>query len=216
VERAGDLLVSKWNRFLDRTRNEGVLFALLHYTRRVGLLIQPFYYMSETLPAEIPEHLTELPEGFEFSVFGRDDVLAISQLEERKAYVNERYVVDNLEKGDACLGVKRHGQVVAFTWYSLVRSDSQLYPVTMRENEAYLYDMYVLKEYRGSNIAPALRYRNYEVLGRMGRDTYYSVTEVSNSASVRFKQKLGARPVLLGIYIRFIGRYRVRWVLRRC
>ncbi len=215
MKRTRDLLSSKWNRFLERVRNEGVLFALLRYSRRVGILVQPFYYMREALPAEFPEHLTKLPEGLEFSVFGRDDVLAISQLEERKGYVNERYVVDSLDKGDTCLGVKRHGKIVAFTWYSLARSDSQIYPVTMKPNEAYLYDMYVVKAYRGVNIAPILRYRTYEVLTSMGRDTFYSVTELSNAASIRFKQKLGAQPVLLGIYIRFVNRYRVRWVLRR-
>ena len=215
MERTRNLLSSKWSRFLERVRNEGVLFALLHYSRRVGILIQPFYYMKETLPAEFPEHLTKLPEGFEFSVFGRDDVMAISRLEERKGYVNERYVIDKLDKGDACLGVKRHGKIVAFTWYSLAQSDSHIYPVTMQKNEAYLYDMYVLKEYRGFNIAPILRYRTYEVLTSMGRDTFYSVTELSNSASRRFKQKLGAQPVLLGVYLRFVNKYRVRWVLRR-
>lgn len=209
-----NLLLSKWNRFLERARNEGVPFALLHYSTRVGLWVEPFYYVREALPAEIPEHLTKLPEGFEFSVLGRDDVLAIGRLEERKGYVDERHMVDNLDKGDACLGVKCHGKIVAFTWYSLVRSD-KIYPVTMKENEAYLYDMYVLKAYRGSNIAPTLRYRSYEVLSRMGCDTFYSLTEFSNSASIRFKQKLGAQPVLLGIHIRIVNKYRVTWVLRR-
>ena len=208
-------MLSEWRRFLQRTRREGVLFALLHYSARVGIRVQPYYYMRETLPAEISEHLTQLPEGFEFSAFGRDDVRAISVLEERKRYVNERYVIHNLNKGDACLGVKHRGEIVAFTWYSLARCASRLHPVTMKENEAYLYDMYVLKAHRGSNVAPALRYRNYEVLRGMGRDTFYSVTELSNPASMRFKQKLGARPVLLGIYIGLFDKFQVRWVLRR-
>jgi hypothetical protein len=215
VEQTRDLLLSKWNRFLERTRNEGVLFALLHYSTRVGIQVQPFYYMREALPAGIPEHLTKLPEGFEFSVFGRDDVLAISRLEERKGYVSEKYVVDNLNKGDSCLGVKHQGRIAAFTWFSLVGSGDGIYPVTMKENEAYLYDMYVLKAFRGSNIAPCLRYRTYEVLRGMGRDTFYSLTELSNSASIRFKRKLGAQPVLLGIYIGVFKKYRFRWVLRR-
>jgi GNAT superfamily N-acetyltransferase len=215
VEQARDALLSKWSRFLDRVRNEGVLFALLHYSTRVGILIRPFYYMREALPAEIPEHLTRLPEGFEFSVFGRDDVAAISRLEEWKGYLSERRMVDYLNKGDACLGVRHHGKIVAFTWYSLVGSSEELHSVTMKENEAYLHDMYVLKAYRGSSIAPSLRYRNYEVLRSMGRDTFYSWTEFSNSASLRFKQKLGAQPVVLGIRIRLFKKYRVTWVLRR-
>jgi GNAT superfamily N-acetyltransferase len=213
VEQAKDVWLSRWNRFLDRARNEGVLFALLRCSTRAVILVKRFYYVREALRAEIPEHLTKMPEGFEFSAFKRDDVLAISRLEERRGYA--RYVVDNLNKGDACLGVKCHGKIVAFTWYSLVRSDPELYPVSMKENEAYLYDMYVLKAYRGRNLAPTLRYRTYEVLRGIGRDTFYSVTELPNSASTRFKQKLGAQPVLLGIHIRLFKKYRVTWVLRR-
>lgn len=218
VEQTNDLS-STWNRFLEKVRSEGVqravLRALLHYLRRVGIVVRPFYYMREVLPGEIPEHLTKLPEGFEFSVFGRDDVLAISRLEERKDYVGERYVIDNLTHGDACLGIKCHGETAAFTWYSLVACRDESYPVAMKGTEAYLYDMYVLKAYRGNNIAPILRYRNYQVLKEMGRNTFFSLTEYLNVPSFRFKRKLGAQPVFLGIYVELFKRCRVRFVLRR-
>ncbi len=205
---------SKVRIFLERARNEGVLFALLHYSSRVGVTAQPFYYMREAMPAQVPEHLAKLPEGFEFSVFGRDDVLAISRLEERLGFAPERHVVDDLDRGDVCVGLKCSGQIAAFTWYSLVGSVGY-YPVRMKDNEAYLYDMYVLKAHRGNSLAPALRYRTYDVLNRMGRDTFYSVTVPWNLASIRFKQKLGARPVLLGMYFKVFGRFRARWVLKR-
>jgi GNAT superfamily N-acetyltransferase len=212
-------LASTWNRFLEKARSEGVpralLRALLHYLRRVGFEVRPFYYMREVLPDEIPEHLTRLPEGFEFSVFGRDDVLAVSRLEERLWYVGERYVIDNLTYGDACLGIKYRGEIAAFTWYSLVSSRDEWYPVTMKRNEAYLYDMYVLKAYRGNNIAPILRYRNYQVLEGMGRDTFFSLTEYLNVPSFRFKRKLGAQAVFLGVYVGLFKRRRARFVLRR-
>ena len=85
----------------------------------------------------------------------------------------------------------------------------------MEPNEAYLYDMYVKKAFRGRNLAPALRYKSYEVLKDMGRDTFYSITERSNTASFRFKQKLGAKLVFLGLYVEFFGKFRKRWALKR-
>jgi len=215
VKRIWNLLLLKWHRFLERVRNEGVLFALLQYSARVGIRIVPFYYMREALPAEIPGRLTQLPEGFQFSVLRRDDILALRRLEEWKGHVIEKQVVAHLNRGDVCLGVRFHNRIVAYTWYSLIACDDELYPVIMNDNEAYLYDMYVLKEYRGRNIAPILRYLNYELLGGIGRDTLYSLTLYSNSASLRFKRKLGAQPVFLGIYIQYLKKYRVRLVLRR-
>lgn len=75
--------------------------------------------------------------------------------------------------------------------------------------------MYVLKAFRGNNLAPILRYKNYEILKGMGRDTFYSVTEYFNTASLRFKAKLNARVIFLALYVEIFKRYRFRWILRR-
>jgi hypothetical protein len=47
-----------------------------------------------------------LPDGFEFSKFSLEDVMAISSMPERADYVYKNYVVDNYKKGDICLGLK--------------------------------------------------------------------------------------------------------------
>ena len=75
--------------------------------------------------------------------------------------------------------------------------------------------MYVLKAFRGNNLAPILRYKSYEILKRMGRDTFYSVTECFNAASFRFKAKLNARVIFLALYVEIFKRYRISWILRR-
>ena len=207
--------VSRLKRPLERIRKDGLLPTLLHYLKMVGIDISLFYYMKEVLPPDLPDHLTGLPEGFEFSVFGLDEVTAISKLPERKGYVSQQYVIDNFNKGEICLGIKCIGEIAAFSWFSLERSWTKLYPATMKENEAYLYDMYVLKAFRGKNLAPILRYKNYEVLTGMGRDTFYSVTEFFNPASLRFKLKLNAQIVFLGLYAGLFNKYQGRWVLKR-
>jgi len=197
-----------------RIRAHGLSFVLKDYAR-AWIRIIPFYYIKEVVPAQIPDELTTIPEGFEFSEFNREDVLAISTMAERKDYIYNQYVLENFDAGDTCIGIKYNGEIAAFTWYSLERCRSGHYPVTMGENEAYLYDMYVLRAFRGHNLAPILRYKNYEVLKRLGRDTFYSITERSNAASLRFKQKLGARIVFLGLCIVLRNDYNFHFILKR-
>jgi hypothetical protein len=207
---------AKVQRGFERLRQDGVLATLLHYLERAGIEIRPFYYIKEVLPSAIPDRLTAIPNGFAFSVFGREEVMAISKLAERKGYVGEQHVINNFRNGDTCLGLKYHGDIAAFTWFSLKQiPTAHLYEAQMAMNEAYLYDMYVLKAFRGNNLAPILRHKNYEILKRMGRDTFYSATEHFNTASFRFKAKLNARVIFLALYVEIFNRYRIRWILRR-
>jgi hypothetical protein len=195
-------------------RNWGFFRALRACLNSVVQVV-PFYYVKEVVPAKVPASLASLPDGYDLSVFDREDVMAISQMQERHGYVESRYPVDNFDAGDTCLGIKRKGEIVAFTWFSLIRCHAWHHPVAMESHEAYLYDMYVLKPFRGDNLAPILRYKCYEMLERLGRSTFYSITERSNSASLRFKQKLGATIAFTGLGFVFLKKYRWRCILKR-
>lgn len=205
---------AKMRRALERVREDGLTETARYALTLVGIDIRPFYLMVETLPAEIPTALTAAPEGFEFSIFGRQDVEAIAEIQERQGYVGKQRVMENFETGDTCLGLKMDGQIAAFTWFSTGDRGSILYSPSLKENEAYLYDVYVLEDFRRRNLATALRYKSYEILLEMGRDTFYSLTESSNKPSMRLKKKLGARPVFLGAYVKLFRKWVFRPVLR--
>jgi hypothetical protein len=205
LKRAGELF-----------RTEGFLSTLLSSMHLAGIWIYPFYFMREVLPPEIPSGLTALPEGFEFSIFCLDDVMVISNLPERQGYVEAEDVIDRFNEGDMCFGIKCGSEIVAFTWVSFETIRAKVYQPKIRENEAYLYDMYVLKAFRGKNLAPILRYKGYEALRGMGRDTFYSITKFFNTAAFRFKQKLNVKVVFLGVYIALFNKwYRGLWIVKR-
>ncbi|MEP6591261.1 MAG: GNAT family N-acetyltransferase [Gemmatimonadota bacterium] len=199
----------------DTTRTRGAQVVIRQLLRRVGIRAIPFYYVRELLPAEIPAALTTLPEGFLFEEFGENEVEVIASFREHGDEVSAPGLLDNLRRGNRCLGIRRGEEIVAFTWCALDASRSELYASVMQPNEAYLFNMYVKPSVRGHNIAAILRYKNYEVLRSLGRDTFYSITQASNKASWRFKQKLGAEKLLLGLYLSLFGRFEGRWILRR-
>ena len=161
-----------------------------------------FYYVFEeglhlgeqkNFGFESPDH--------EIIFLGSEDILALGNPEGHDTTVP--IMLDLVSRGDKCLGLKANGKIVGFTWF---RFDRFEYPPSkgflLRENEAYLYDMFILKDYRGSNLAPLLRYRCYQELGKIGRTVLYSVSLIPNAPAIAFKKKLNARTLSLGLYIR--------------
>lgn len=124
-------------------------------------------------------------------------------------------LVSRLERGQKCLGALSEGQVVAFTWCDLERCHFEGFPFALRENQAYLFDAYCALDWRGRGLAPYLRYRAYEELERLGRTELFSITDAFNVSAFHFKEKLCARPVLLGLQVKLWGRMCRTRVLQR-
>jgi len=112
-------------------------------------------------------------------------------------------MLNQLSNGHKCLGIKNNGKIVGFTW---CRFDVFDYPPSkgfpLMKDEAYLYDMYILKDCRGSNLAPLLRYSLYQELAIIGRTVLYSFSIITNKPAIRFKKKLEAKIVTLRLYIK--------------
>lgn len=187
---------------------------LRDYLAKLGIEITPFYWVKEMIPDKIPEFFGIDLNDFEFSFFSLEDIKAICRLKER-SFMAEEHLTKMLLKGKKCYGAKYKGEIAGFTWFDLEESCTKFYPTPMKSNEAYLFDMYVLKAFRGKNLAPIMRYKIYNILKKQGRDTCYSVTETFNTPSNNFKKKLNAKNMFLGLYINLFRKYRRRWILKR-
>jgi hypothetical protein len=209
-------LPARVGRTWQNVRTKGTWSVVRALLGRLGIRITPFYWVKETLPPEIPAHLTALPEGFSCRELEHAEIAALEHYHDGQEGVNQhRMLQDVASRGYRCLGILRDGEIMAFTSFSTDVSLSRFHPVALAPNEAYLFNMYVLTAARGHNLAGILRYRNYEVLRDLGRDTFYSITVASNTASWRFKEKLKARKVFFGLYVDLFGVWVLRPVLRR-
>jgi ribosomal protein S18 acetylase RimI-like enzyme len=180
---------------------------------RKGLVIRPLYVFKEGLSDREPKDFGSSLRDYEITFFTSEDMKALDCVDGRD--VTEVAMRDLINKGAKCLGIKIEGRIAGFTW---CRFDTFGHPLenkfTLRENEAYLFDMYVLKAYRGVNLAPLLRYRCYEELTKIGCTALYSYSDVSNAPAIRFKKKLDARVISLWLYIRLGRRFRWHWRLK--
>lgn len=176
----------------------------------VGIQISP-YYLVEERPCVCPASADDFKD-FTFDFLTADEVRAIAKIPGRG--ITEQTVLGKYEKGKLCYGAKYKGNIAAFTWVDLEECHCKYNRFPLRSNEAYLFDMWTMKPFRGKNIAPYLRYRTYQVLLEMKREVFYSITEYFNTPSIMFKKKLGAACRALCLYLELFEKHHWHWVLR--
>lgn len=192
------------DRVKEKVRYHLVLQALFGTLARVGIKVVPYYVTreclnTETKPALDPqmgEVVTALlsPEEIE-AVYIHPDSRVMGDVKAK--YLDERCL---------CFGLRVNGETAAYMWCNLHRCHSELTKFALKDDEAYLCSMVTFKAFRGKNLAPFLRYEVYRHLNRTGRTNYYSITELFNTSALKFKEKLGARQLRLGLHIGLFNR----------
>lgn len=189
------------------------LYFLTSHLKKVGIEILPYYWVQEGLFGDSPIAGRNLPADYTFKFLSLEDMKIIGNIVGREDE-NEPMLLKRLEKGDKCLAAKYQEQIAAFTWIDLTGDSFKEHRLSLNANEAYLYDMYTLKSFRGSNIAPYLRYECYKALKDMGRGKCYSASHVFNAPSIKFKQKLNAKIIATYLDVRLINKIHWNWKLK--
>jgi GNAT superfamily N-acetyltransferase len=166
---------------------------------KLGIQIHPIYLIQEGMTEGIGRQQEDVLKKYAIGFLGPEDMREVAQFPYRPASYEE--LQGRLKDGKLCLGAKRDGRLVAFTWCNLTWCESEGFPFPLNDDEAYLFDAYTVSDLRGQGLAPALRYRLYEELARMGRTKLYSITDRFNAAALRFKLKLGAEVLKSGWHV---------------
>jgi hypothetical protein len=189
-----------------------VLHGLRNRMSRIGLEFKPYYWVLEgsenfTSP-EIKGNIAE----YSLDFLGPKDMKIIG---DRGDWYNEEILLGFLKKGKKCLGIKHKGEIAAFMWIDFEECNFTPHFIRLKENEAYLFSMFTMYKYRGKNIAPYLRYKSYEKLRELGKNTFYSVSEYFNYSTIKFKKKLKAKHLKLILYIELFKKIRWSITLRK-
>lgn len=117
-----------------------------------------------------------------------------------------------------CFGAFVGDTLAGYTWSRydrIARSQGRIQLHRLVPGEAYLFDMYVDKQFRGMSLAPHLRHRLFRHLAEQGIHRFYSISDYFNRSSRRFKDKLGAREIELRIGVRVWSLIDADFLLRR-
>ena len=96
--------------------------------------------------------------------------------------------------------------VAGFTWANPHMAHDEHRCYELSPDEAYLYDTHVMPEHRGNQLASRIRAACYEQMRSKGYTSFISISDRYNLPSVKFKQRLGARPERLYLKLTIRGR----------
>jgi hypothetical protein len=169
---------------------------------RFGIIAYPYYVVSEGLHRNVDD-TGESDASRDVRFLGESDLEQLAKIRTRP--ISEAKL-RGLLSHCKCLGIFVDGRLAGCTWSrdDMIPTPIFLQPLKPLENdEAYLFDAFVARDFRGHRLMHFLRNRLYQELVKTGKTRFYSVTLAFNRSSRRFKQKLGAREIDLRIVVGF-------------
>lgn len=202
-----------WENVWIKLRYSGFKRLFFDGLGKVGIGIIPYYVILEGLFNNTLSHLETGFDEYEIGFLGPEDMKTIASIPGRNH--KEEKFLSRLEKGNLCFGVKHHSQLAAFTWCNLQESTFKGCALPLKDDEAYLFDAYTLMPFRGKGIAPYMRYQMYKEAAKLGRNKLYSISDIHNTPSIKFKKKLHARFVEKHVFIRLFNKWTFNMSLKK-
>lgn len=212
------MIEQTWNitkKLLSKFRYGIMIYFLLSRLQRLGIEICPYYWVQEGIDEGMPNNFDKIVDGYTFEPLGIKDMETLSGISDRENKPEDELVA-RLKKGNICIGAKYQNEIAAFTWCDFTGEAIPDRKMILRAHEAYLFDMHTMKQFRGHNIAPHLRYQCYRILKELEKTTYYSISEAFNAPSIKFKRKLNARFLELRLKLSLFNRFKWDWKIKNC
>jgi GNAT superfamily N-acetyltransferase len=172
----------------------------------------PYYIVEEFYDDQNNLNVPLGKEDSEIRILARDDMELLGNHEECDVTTQE--MIRLLEGGCLCLAFRYKGEIAAYSWCDLNYLTVKGRIVELKRNEAYLFHARTYKAFRGKNLAPYVRNELYKLLKQRGIDRFLSITLWSNTASMKFKRKLGAKPIELFLYVGLFRKFHMHFRLR--
>lgn len=187
------------------------LFAqrVLDRLGRTGLVLDPYILFREG----VRPHQTDWPglaSEFSSNTLDASDMSAVAACVSR----TEEQIQARLLKGHLCIVLKHGSRIAGYTWADFDEVNDAACDYELRPGEAYLYDAFVAREFRGRGLAPYLRVESYRHLRLAGKHTFYSISDYFNSPAIRFKEKLNAEAIRVYLQVKLGDRQIAHWLLR--
>ena len=196
--------ISLTQRYWNIIKNGLLLFGIRNKLAQVGLDIRPYYWVQEEIfPCEEPIIKGDV---FRYNV----RFLNLEEIEELSKNLPKMLAQDlivGIKNGQLCIALEYNNEIAAFTFVELKNFVFNRKAFTLKDNEAYLLNMWTFHSFRGRNLAPYLRYKTYQLLREQGRNSKFSITEYFNKSSIKFKKKLNSKNLMLIMSIVIFKRY---------
>lgn len=211
-------LVDEMTGFLQRLRGRlrhGLLIQeILDRLSKLGLTFCPYLLMVQT--AEKMGSTAVHPHGFSTRLLMREDVPLLTAMIELERAQQIQNIDGRLPGGQLGVGIFRGSEFAGYSWCNLDHCHCFRRSLfKLNDNEAYLFDTYIRRPFRGQGLAAVVWRALCAALVDQGRSAFYSVTFCFNAPSRRYKKKLGIEKMELRLYIRCFGLWEKDLLLKR-
>lgn len=182
---------------------------VLYRLGQLGIAIHPYVIVREGQDTA----LAPIPLDSRFTA-GFIDASDTDELVRVEPGIASEQCIDRFRRGLLCYAIKEGDRIVAKMWCDLEAFNFPPSYRSLDRDEAYLFNAYTDPTVRGHNLAPFMRQQCYAALRAMGRRRFYSYTDFFNTASRRFKAKLGAVDEDLCAQLTLFGRWSTTFTLR--
>lgn len=196
---------------LNILRNGLFMYGVRNRLARIGLDFDLFYWVKEADLDCKPPLIRGNPVEYPFEYIDIEEIISIGK---SRRGLSEEELLRGYQKGQICIGLRHNKDIAAYMFIELNDFNYNRKRFELKDNEAYLLNMYTFEAHRGKNLAPYLRYLSYQLLREMGRDTIYSISAYFNKSTIRFKSKLNAKHQKLYLYIILFKKYHSHFLLR--
>ena len=128
--------------------------------------------------------------------------------------VTKAKVRRRLALGDRCGVIKHEGNIAGHIWWNEQKLSADRLSFSLKKDEAYISDVYVVETYRGKRLGPYMLSQLRTQLAKMGRTTVFGVTNFFNKPSLMGWKKRNTRPLRLYLYVNLLNKVHWNFVLR--
>jgi len=199
--------MNKWFKFIiSKLQYDSLPQLLLNAGKFFKVHVNPYYVYQEFIDASI-----ENEPGTEYSEITIRD-LKEKDLPEILAFPDRLDSMERLQnrlnRGDLCIGAWYRDRLIAFSWANVTSFEFLSSKFALFEDEAYLYDAFTAKAFRGKRLAYILRSELYKVLKKKGINKLYSVSLKYNASAIRFKNNIKATSIGSGIQVDVFNKWK--------
>jgi hypothetical protein len=201
-----------WRKIQEKWRHGLIWQVILDKLSHLGIGINLYYWTDESQITPPGQSSADDFAEFECRYLEPADFRQIDL--ETQDWLPYDTMVERQQSGRSCYGMLHHGQVASFTWFALDACEVRTESFPLKEHEAYLFDMWTMKSYRGRGLAPYLRFNTVQLLRGLGKTHIFSITDVTNSSSRKFKQKLNVKFSRKCLSVTLFNRRLGHWTLQ--
>ena len=124
----------------------------------------------------------------------------------RASQKRKKHSKERLEKGDKCVLAIHNDEIVGYSWAMKDAMElSQFNLIPLPENKVYLYNAFVVEEFRGKRVNGAMRQYFDNILINEGKTTIVATISKYNKPSIKSAERMDPKKIGKVTQIRFFG-----------